>query len=349
MISQLTTKRIAKEKGMHMKDITERLLDKSKEAFTMAIELYNKPTIKYRVEGFSMFICNAWELMLKAYMIKAFGDTSIYYTDHPDRSIALSDCIKKIFTNKNDPLRINLEKIVELRNTSTHLIVEEYEMVYVPLFQACVLNFNEKMMEFHDIDMTEIIPQNFLTLSVSLKSLSENEISAKYPEIISKKFLDMKATIANLENTENSKFAININVNHYMTKNSKQADAIFHIAKDGEEAVAIIKDIKNPELVFKYTTKTSIDTLITILKRKKVTLKYHGENITLNKFHFSNLIKYYGIKDNDKLCWKYNVGNTNFFKYSQQTLDFLAEELRKDPEHLLDNIKNKLTLGAKEF
>ena len=55
-------------------DLTEKLLDKSKEAFTMAIEIYNKPTIKYRIEGFSFFICNAWELMLKAYMIKAKGD-----------------------------------------------------------------------------------------------------------------------------------------------------------------------------------------------------------------------------------------------------------------------------------
>lgn len=40
-------------------DLTEKLLDKSKEAFTMAIEIYNKPTIKYRIEGFSFFICNA--------------------------------------------------------------------------------------------------------------------------------------------------------------------------------------------------------------------------------------------------------------------------------------------------
>ena len=58
-------------------DLTEKLLDKSKEAFTMAIEIYNKPTIKYRIEGFSFFICNAWELMLKAYMIKAKGENSI--------------------------------------------------------------------------------------------------------------------------------------------------------------------------------------------------------------------------------------------------------------------------------
>ena len=57
--------------------IQEKLLEKSKEAFVMAIEIYNKPTIKYRVEGFSFFICNAWELMLKAHMINKFGEDSI--------------------------------------------------------------------------------------------------------------------------------------------------------------------------------------------------------------------------------------------------------------------------------
>lgn len=56
-------------------NIVEKLIDKSKEAFMMAIEVYNKPSIKYRVEGFSFFICNAWELMLKAHMINTLGIT----------------------------------------------------------------------------------------------------------------------------------------------------------------------------------------------------------------------------------------------------------------------------------
>ena len=47
-----------------MEDLSKRLVDKSIEAFIMGLEIYNKPTIKYRIEGFSFFICNAWELML---------------------------------------------------------------------------------------------------------------------------------------------------------------------------------------------------------------------------------------------------------------------------------------------
>ena len=36
-----------------------RLIEKSSEAFVLAIELYNRPSIKYRVERFSFFIATA--------------------------------------------------------------------------------------------------------------------------------------------------------------------------------------------------------------------------------------------------------------------------------------------------
>lgn len=37
------------------KNVYFQLLEKSQEAFVVAVELYNKPTIKYRVEGFAFF------------------------------------------------------------------------------------------------------------------------------------------------------------------------------------------------------------------------------------------------------------------------------------------------------
>lgn len=67
-----------------MEDLSKRLVNKSIEAFIMGIEIYNKPTIKYRIEGFSFFICNAWELMLKAYIINNDGEESIYFKDSKD-------------------------------------------------------------------------------------------------------------------------------------------------------------------------------------------------------------------------------------------------------------------------
>lgn len=230
-----------------MDKMEDKLLEKSKEAFCLAIELYNKPTIKYRVEGFSHFICNAWELMLKAHMIKTTGENSIYYKNNPQRTLSLENCVQKIFTNNKDPLRINLEKIIELRNTSTHFITEEYEMVYIPLFQACVFNFNEKMMAFHNIDMTTIIPQNFLTLSISMKALNDAEIITKYSEPIATHFIDLKNSVDHLSVNNNAKFAIRIDHHYYITKNKDKATNFVHFDKNAAPGVTVSKRTTGPQ------------------------------------------------------------------------------------------------------
>ena len=84
--------------------IIQKLWKKSIESFLMAIEAYNKPTIHYRVEGFSLFICNAWELLLKARMIDTFGENSIYYKDNPNRTpLPLKIAFQKYSLNQKAP------------------------------------------------------------------------------------------------------------------------------------------------------------------------------------------------------------------------------------------------------
>lgn len=324
-----------------MNKTEEKLLEKSKEAFCLAIELYNKPTIKYRVEGFSHFICNAWELMLKSHLIKILGENSIYYRDNPHRTLSLENCVQKVFTNNKDPLRINLEKIIELRNTSTHFITEEYEMVYIPLFQACVFNFNEKMMAFHEIDMTSIIPQNFLTLSVSMKALDESEIIAKYPEEIATKLLTINAAILDTIHANNDKFAIRIEHHHFITKNKDKATSFVGIDNSSDTKVKIIKELKDPNDTHKYSNTSCINEICTRLNRLGINLKFNGENKKFNSYHFNLFCKYYGIKENPKLCYQHQLTHT--YGYSTQTIDFIVEEIRKDPENIIQNLRILLT------
>lgn len=324
-----------------MTDLKERLLEKSQEAFCMAIELYNKPTIKYRVEGFSLFICNAWELMLKAHLLNISGDSSIYYPDNKERTITLENCIQKIFTNNKDPLRINLEKIIELRNTSTHFITEEYEMVYVPLFQSCIFNYNEKMMAFHHIDMTSVIPQNFLSLSVSMKALDESEIIAKYPEEIATKLLTANNNITNMITSNNDKFAIRIEHYHYITKNKDKATSFIAIDNSEEAKVKIIKELKDPNATHKYSSTSCVNEIVTRLNRLGISLRYNNEQKKFNAYHFNLFCKYYRIKDNPKLCYQHQLTHT--YGYSIQTIDFIVEEIKKDPENIIQNLKKSLT------
>lgn len=332
-----------------MKNLEERLLEKSKEAFAMAIELYNKPTIKYRVEGFALFVCNAWELMLKAHLLKTKGTDSIYFKDNKNRTISLENAIKEVFTNNKDPLRLNLEKIIELRNTSTHFITEEYEMVYVPLFQACIFNFNEKMMTFHSIDMTTIIPQNFLTLSVSMRALDESEIIAKYPEPIANHFIDTKTAVDDLAVNNNAKFAIRIDHYYYLTKNKDKATNIVHLEKSAAPGIAVVKELQNPNNTHKYTAKLCIAAIRERLIKDGIELVYHERPTKFNNYHFTMFCKYYNLKENEKFCYTHTQFTVPQYTYSQQTIEFIVDEVKKDPLHILDNIKNKLTPGAKEF
>ena len=327
-------------------DLVNKLLDKSKEAFIMAIEIYNKPTIKYRVEGFALFICNAWELMLKAHLINTKGKDSIYFKDKPDRTISLEKCVRDVFTNAKDPLRLNIEKIIELRNTSTHFIVEEYEMIYIPLFQACIFNFIEKIDKFHSINMTELIPSNFINLTINMSTFDEETIRAKYTEEISNNLIKNKNNIEKLNAENNQSFSIKIEHYHYITKNKDKATSTVFIDKNSNNNAIIIKEVKNVNETHKYKSKA-------VIKELKRRLSKIGINLeALNQYHFQNLVRYYGLKNQEKFCFKYEA--TNSYTYSQQAVDFLFNEIKNDPDNILHNVKtnlqkNKLTPGAKEF
>ena len=60
--------------------LEDKLIEKSKECCTMAIGIDKSLQFTYRVEGFSLFICNARELMLKDILYKR-DNMKNYYKD----------------------------------------------------------------------------------------------------------------------------------------------------------------------------------------------------------------------------------------------------------------------------
>lgn len=188
------------------------MLEKSEEAFLMAIEIYNKPTINYRIEGFSFFICNAWELLLKARLVQE--GKSIYYSDKPNRTISLSRCVSMVFTNDKDPIRKNLEIIINLRNTSTHFIIKEMDSIYFPFMQANVLNYSQKLFDFFGRDITNKINSSFMTLVTNHEDVLKENILSRYGDIIFSKYSKLKSETTSLINDNASdKLAIVVDLN----------------------------------------------------------------------------------------------------------------------------------------
>ena len=304
-------------------ELINKMLEKSQEAFLLAIETYNKPTIKYRLEGFSFFICNAWELLLKSYIIKKYSISEIYYKDKPGRTIGLSDCIKRIFTNDKDPIRKNLEIIVDLRNTSTHFIIQEMENIYLPFLQANTLNYSQKMFDFFNIDITKKLETSFLSLITNSSEINDTDILSKYGDEIFNKYIKLKndATVL-LENENNNKLAINVNLNLKVVKNIKDAQLTFSIAKNAEDAVYFIDKIKDVNTNYPYSQKKARELITQNLKRKDIIINLHQTN-------FGLICDKFDLKNNEDYFYYHSL--TKRYGCSQKLIDFVTNLIIKEP------------------
>lgn len=318
-----------------MEKLKNKFIEKSIEAFILGLEIYNKPTIKYRIEGFSFFICNAWELMLKAELLNR--QIPIYYKDNKSRTLSLENVVKKIYSDSNTRIRLNLEKIIELRNISTHYITEDYELKYAPLFQAYVINFTNELLRFHNQDITQHISQNFLTISASYEPLSNEEIRIKYPAEIAEKFIQQANEIDILSNEYNSdKFSIGIKQNLFITKKKKEANFTVAICKESENKVAIIKESKDPSETHKYSYANVITVVEERLKKQNIKLNYKKG---FNQYVLNLIIDFYKIKDELKYSYCHKIGNSTHYTYSEQFIEFILSEIKKDPHNFVESLK----------
>ncbi|WP_302319104.1 DUF3644 domain-containing protein [Holdemanella biformis] len=318
-----------------MEEIKQKLVDKSIEAFIMGLEIYNKPTIKYRIEGFSFFICNAWELMLKAELLNRNED--IYYSDKSGRTLSLEPTIKKIYSDKNTRVRLNLEKIIELRNISTHFITEDYEAKYAPLFQACVLNFVNEIKRFHNIDISNYISQNFLTITANYEPLSNEQIRLKYPPEIAERFIQQSNQIDVLtQEYDSDKFAIPIKQNLYITKKKDEADFVIAMASESPNKVAIVKELKDPANTHKYAFNNVIAVVNNRLSKSNIKLGYKNG---FNSYVLNLFIEFYDIKSDNKYSYKHSLGNSTSYTYSERLIDFIINEIKKNSDGFVESLK----------
>jgi hypothetical protein len=333
-----------------MQPIQDRLVSKSIEAFIMGLELYNKPTIKYRIEGFSFFVCNAWELMLKAKLVN--DGKSIYY-ENSDRTLALASVLRKVYTDRRQPLRVNLQKIIDLRNTSTHFVTEDYESIYAPLFQACVFNYIEELARFHDEDITQYIAQNFLTLSASMKHLENSEIGVKYdPETAERLILlkdDVEVTSDTLENTP--KFTIPVKHSFYIAKKKDEADLVVAIDKSANAKVKTLKVLKDPNDTHKIGFRNLIVIIADRIIKDKIPFEYSNSQGAKKTAFTQNIltlfIDFYDIKADPNFCFAMEVGKSTHYKYSQPAVDFILEQIKNDPSGIVAKLKREKSESSK--
>lgn len=290
------------------------LVSKSKEAMLLALEIINKPTIKYRTEGFCFFSCNAWELLLKAFLIKTKQDINVINElsrDKTTRTISLDKAIKMVFTSTDNPYRNNLSFILRLRNRATHLILSSDDFKYASVFQDCLNNYFHFLSEkFNSLYKEEFSP--YITLAIGNPPNEDSD------------YLSINPQLKEVLKDESINSKINLKYRLYITKKENEADAIVAINSQSNNKAKILIETKDANLTHPYTRNKAVDAI-------KKMLKSNGFNEDIfNSYSFDRFVRDRNIKKDSKFCYCDKHYKNYSYSYSQECVTYIFNQFIDD-------------------
>lgn len=241
------------------------LLDKSIASMLSAIELYNKPNFQYREETFAILAVNAWELLLKAIILRQnrYKLRSLYvlkpcinkdgtksttrkYVDKNrsgnPKTISIMETLSILDNQKYLPtnLRDNIEALIELRDNSIHFAnMDDISRQIQELGFACIKNYITLIKE----KKIEIDISNYNFYLMPLAYVSSNMVSESVLTEETKNYLTLvKSKIAKEESDQNYDIAITIDIDF---KKGSSFDGLgFTYDKDGIKVALTEENIR---------------------------------------------------------------------------------------------------------
>lgn len=312
-------KLVPPEKRLH-----DKLIERSLDSFTLALEVYNRPSLKNRVEAFTIMMVNAWELLLKAELLISNGYSAIFYNEN--RSISLNDALKKRL-QENDPVRKNIEKLIELRDQAIHLLIPELQPQLSRLFQATVINYQARYR--NEMGNAPLSGQNVGMLSLVIDG-PETEVAViqkHYGELtagIVDRFL--KSFTASSKEYDSNEFSIPIDYKLALVKRKDKSDVSLTVGEDGNNAIIIHKTV-DLDITHPYYTGKAIEEINEIQSDFKITNR-----------SFAAVIRRHKV--NKKSDLHYEVGNRS--RYSQKFVEWFIDGLKQP--NWLQNAKDSYKL-----
>jgi hypothetical protein len=309
-----------------MKRLERNLIEGSVEAFLLALEIVNKITVEYRLECFTFLFCNAWELLLKARLFR--NGQNIFYRKQKGqlrRSLSLSDCIGRVFTNVNDPIRLNIEAIQELRDCAIHLVIPIIPIDVFGLFQAGIINYADKLKEWTGQDLSKRVPLGMMSLIYDLDPATHSLDSAVVRRRMStetvkwlKNFQDViKRKMEDFEDGRERMY-IPINLNLAIVKNPDRADIVISAGGTGTD-VLLINVAKDFDKTHPYRQKEVIQE---VNKRSSSSRKVNSHDILCIR-------RAHNIDGRSDMCHKPKFGSP---QYSDTFVQWIVDQHRQSPD-----------------
>ena len=246
----------------------QKFLEKSHSAMLAAIEVYNKPTFSYREETFCILAVNAWELLLKAKLLKdSKNDPKVIQVREPRKlkggakstkhmtvkknrtgnpmTMQLIACITALEKSKSSADRVpqgaslNLESLIDVRDNATHFIVASSLLQRNVLELACasVRNYVSLSKTWFDRDFSSSLS---LMLPVAFFH-GADDVGAVVVTKDEKRLIDRLQATATQAVADDAEYQVAVRVDVRLHRSNLATAANVQVTRD-PEALAIRMD-----------------------------------------------------------------------------------------------------------
>ncbi|MFY2829525.1 DUF3644 domain-containing protein [Vibrio parahaemolyticus] len=342
-------------------NLAKALIKKSRDNMMLALELYNRPSLENKLDGFVMLFSTAWEQLLKSMIIETEGELAIY--SNPTKkgikqTIPLRKCLDKIF-NHTDNIRKNVELIAGWRDDAVHLLIPELQGLASRVFQSGVINYSTKFEEFTEVPFLQSQHSGMISLVGDFKLPPKTLLTSYYGQA-AEDILELAKTVEHeIEQANDIEFAIPINVSLVYAKDDEQGQVIIAKANGKSNDIEqlrnalIVQKAVDPEKSHIYSQNSAIRAINEQLKkfsaeklsRSLVARDKKGE-LTFNSNCFQAVV--------ERLNWKKNNNEFHHFQamankhiYSQQAVEEIVSRITEN-ERYLQQAKDKLNKRSKQ-
>lgn len=275
-----------------------KFVEKAEAALVAAVEIYNKPSFRYREETFALLSINAWELLLKARLLKdSANDPKVIRVYEPRRTksgkiskklylkrnragnaltISLGACIngldKNPTTRLSQEIKLNLEALTAVRDGAAHYINASPVLAkrVLEVASATVKNFVVLANSWFGIDFSDSLS---LILPVSFLS-GDKEIESVVVTRGESRLLNYLQNLAAVETDAGSPFAVAIKV-RVKFERSKLATATKVQVTNDPDAVKVIMTEENVRERYPWDYKALVTKCASRYSDFKVDKKFH--------------------------------------------------------------------------
>ena len=311
-------------------DLKERLVDKSVEAYALALETVNRITVQYRLDASCYLFCNAWELLLKAKVAEDAGTEGSIYRNQSKNgarlTLSLRDCLNRVFPKLDDPVRRNIERIVELRDDAVHFVISHIPRDIIGLLQASAVNYHRKLNEWFGTSLSDRFPVGMMSivydLSPEMHGLNDNRLRRKLgpdaAEYLTAYCADLRREYEQLQRPQ--EFTLTLSYRVLITNKPGEADIELTKGPIDGTATKVVEVPKDPSASHPFRLKEVIEQVRTDFPDARI-----------NQHDFRCINKVYSIKTRPDFWYQGKIPGSPS-QYSPAFVGWVIEQSRRDPE-----------------